>query len=199
MTLGRRPKDFTMRRAVLLALTTVAIAACQTGTTTGMPTASSQPPPEDLLPAFTNTIWPAIVDYNKHRSQGGPESERFHDIMDPDLKGDNAGIDGVRAYSALRDAAQNLGQTDYDNTAKVQHSSSDITAAHSEVSSFTSNTAAVNVCYTYTHSWYRDVKDKQQAPAASEATVELVNVDNTWYLRAITDDHVVPSCTSGRE
>lgn len=37
-------------------------------------------------------------------------------------------------------------------------------------------------------------EDTQLAPGASEVIVELVNVDNAWYLRSVTNDHVVPGC-----
>lgn len=196
MTLSRSSrKDFTMRRACLLALATLTIAACQTGTTV-MPTASSQPP-VDVLPAFANTIWPAIAGYNLHKSQGGPESKQFHDVMDPSIK--NGGADTIDAYSALREAAQNLGHKGYDRTTNTHHYNDGITAAHTDIQSASDNTATLNVCYTYTHYWYVNTADAQHAPGASEATVELVNIDNMWHLHAITNDHVVPSCSAGSD
>ncbi|GAB7070404.1 hypothetical protein H7J06_24525 [Mycobacterium hodleri] len=70
--------------------------------------------------------------------------------------------------------------------------------ANADVQSEHDNTATVNVCYTYDHSWYVDIADTHHAPGASEATVALVNVDNTWYLRAVTDDHVVPACDTNK-
>jgi hypothetical protein len=68
---------------------------------------------------------------------------------------------------------------------------------HGVTSADTRSEAAADlelVCYTYNHVWYVNVENTQHAPGASEATVELVDVNNTWYLRGITNDHVVPSC-----
>lgn len=45
-----------------------------------------------------------------------------------------------------------------------------------------------------THYWYVDVGNTRQAPGASVAAVELTEEGDTWYLRSITNDHVVPGC-----
>ena len=67
-----------------------------------------------------------------------------------------------------------------------------------DVTASTDATAELKICYTYTHSWYILADETQSAPASSEATVQLTKVNKTWYLRSITNDHVVPGCQSSK-
>lgn len=111
--------------------------------------------------------------------------------MDPSFQSANAG----NAFDALRDAVQKLGQQgQYDSATQTSHANDGLAVAHADVQAVHDNTATLSVCYTYDHSWYVNIQNTQHAPGASEATVQLVNANNSWYLHSIANDHVVPSC-----
>ncbi|WP_105294549.1 hypothetical protein [Mycolicibacter virginiensis] len=140
---------------------------------------------------LTNDIWPAVSLYNLQPSQSSPGAVQFSAVIDPHLRSGDAGA----AYTELRSVARQLGrQGEYDPQTRTTHGNDGMTVAHVDVQSVHNDVATLNVCYTYTHSWYENIADTQRGPGASEATVGLVNVDNTWYLHSITDDHVVPGC-----
>jgi hypothetical protein len=81
-----------------------------------------------------------------------------------------------------------------DHMVDRRHSNDGLTLGTVDVQSVKDSAAALNVCYAYNHSWYVNADNINHAPGASEANVQLVNVNNNWYLHGITDDHVVPSC-----
>ena len=142
---------------------------------------------QPIIARFNDDIWPAMAAYNENHSQGGKASQVFTTIMAPGENGDQ--------YLRLREAAQALGRNaEYDQSTQTTHYNDGLSLAHAEVKAARANTAALSVCYTYTHSWYVNIADTQHAPGASEVSVGLVNVDNTWYLHSMTDDHVVRGC-----
>jgi hypothetical protein len=148
------------------------------------PAASQQ----QIIDRYTNTMWPATSAYNADHSQGGPASKRFIVLFDPNLPAEQ--------FNALRDTAQGLGRTgEYDRQKQTTHHNDGLHLGNVHVVSFGDSTAALDVCYTYTDFWYVNVSDTQQAPGASDVTVALVNVNNTWFLHAMTNDHVVAGCT----
>jgi hypothetical protein len=142
---------------------------------------------QQILDRYTHDIWPATSAYNANNAQAGNAAHQFFAAFDPNLTTDQ--------FNSLRDTAQGLGrQGEYDAQDQTTHYNGGLYLGHVNVQAADNGAATLNVCYTYDHSWYVDVADTQHAPGASEATVALINVNNTWYLHAITDDHVVPSC-----
>ncbi|WP_046317082.1 hypothetical protein [Mycobacterium sp. UM_Kg1] len=129
--------------------------------------------------------------YNLQPSQSSPGAEQFRAVIDPSLRSGDTGA----AYTDLRSAARQLGrQGEHDPQTRTTLGNDGMSVADAEVQSVHNDVATLNVCYTYTHWWYENIVDTQRAPGASEATVGLVNVDNTWYLHSITNDHVVRGC-----
>jgi len=178
-----------MKVALALTIPFVTVLACSSPGEPAKagPTVDNQ----QIVNRLTNDIWPAVSAYNLQPTQVSSGAKQFQAIMDPGLRSADAGA----AYDALREAAKKLGrQAEYDPQTKTTHSNDGLTIAHADVQSVQNDTATLNVCYTYTHSWYVNISDTQHAPGASEATVELVDVNDTWYLHGITDDHVVPGC-----
>jgi hypothetical protein len=173
-----------MKYAAPLGMLLATVVACSTSTNEpakATPTLNNQ----QIINRLTRDIWPAVSLYNSQPTQGSEGAQKFHAIVAPDT----GGADG------LRDAVQSLGQQrQYDAQTQTTHSNDGLTVAHADVQASQGNTATLDVCYTYTHFWYVNVQDMQHAPGASQATVQLVNVNNIWYLNDITNDHVVPSC-----
>lgn len=181
-----------MRLAVALALAVplVSVLACSSPgkPAKAEPTVDNQ---QQIVSRLTNDIWPAVSAYNLQPTQVSAGAKQFRAIMDPGLQSATAG----NAYDALRDAVQKLGQQgQYDSATQTTHSNDGLAVARADVQSVQDNAATLSVCYTYDHSWYVNIQNTQYAPGASEATVQLVNANNTWYLHGITNDHVVPSC-----
>lgn len=180
-----------MRLALALTIPFVAVLACSSP---GEP-AKAEPTVNDqqIINRLTNDIWPAVSAYNLQPTQVSLGAEQFRAIVDPNLRS----TDGRDAYNTLRDGVQKLGQQgEYDAQTQTNHSNDGMTVAHADVQLAQGNSATLSVCYTYTHSWFVYIQDTQHAPGASEATVELVNVNDTWYLHSITKDHVVSSCAA---
>jgi hypothetical protein len=146
---------------------------------------------QQIIDRYTRDIWPATSAYNAEHNQGSPTSQRFIALFNPHLNSDQ--------WSALRDAAQKLGRMgEYDDATQTTHYNDGLHLGGVTVQNVEGDTATLDVCYTYTHSWYVNIENTQHAPGASQATVQLVNVNNTWYLNDITDDHVVPSCPTNK-
>ena len=142
---------------------------------------------QQIIDRYTHDIWPAVSAYNADHSQAGPAAKQFFAVVEPNLVGDQ--------FNALRNAAQGLGrQGEIDAKDQTHHSNDGLTLGPVDVQSSNDATATLNVCYTYNHTWYTNADNISHAPGASEATVQLVNANNTWYLHGITNDHVVPSC-----
>jgi hypothetical protein len=179
-----------MRLALALTIPLVTALACSSpsGPSKADPAVNQQ----QIISRLTNDIWPAVSAYNLQPTQVSSGANQFNTIIDPSLRSADADAD---AYGKLRDAAKKLGQQgQYDPQTQTTNSNDGMTVAHANVQSVHDNTATLNVCYTYNHSWYVDIQNTQHAPGASEATVELVNVNNVWYLHGINGDHVVPNC-----
>ena len=158
-------------------------------------TATAEPPvsQQQILDRFTQDIWPATSAYNAEQNQGGPAYTAFGAVIDPAVT-DPAGPNDL---GPLMQAARSLGrQGTYDPATRYSHGNDGLHLADVAVTGVPGTTATLQVCYTYTHYWYVDVANTQQAPGASEATVELSGQGDTWYLRSITDDHVVDGCGS---
>lgn len=139
---------------------------------------------DGIIARFTDDIWPAINDYNRHPGQGNypkvePVYSQFRDILDQGLSTDER----KQVAAAVSDLAGVNGD-DFDAIRL-----SDLLPAQVQVTALNPADATLRVCYTYT------VDEKHTRPAASEVMVGLAFVDNTWYLHSVTDDHVVPSCS----
>lgn len=136
---------------------------------------------DGIIARFTNDIWPAINAKNGVvAAQGGPEDRQFHQIVDKGAYPDDAVLglgqasrDSVMSGNPYRDPAVGL-----------RLGSVAVTALNPPM-------ATLKVCYTY--SLVNQGRTTPPQPAASEITVELHKTD-AWYLRSITDDHVVPGC-----
>lgn len=177
-----------MKHAAPLAVLLATVVACSTSTNEpakATPTVNNQ----QIINRLTHDIWPAVSAYNGQPTQGSAGAQQFHAIVDPNTGG----------AGNLRDVVQKLGQQgQYDPQTRTTHMNDGLTVAHAEVQATQGDTATLDVCYTYTHSWYVNIENTQHGPGASQATVQLVNVNNTWYLNDITDDHVVPSCPTNK-
>lgn len=166
-------------------LSVVIVVACSSPSTPtkAEPTGSQQ----QIIDRYIRDIWPATRAYNADHAQGGHAAERFASVTEPNLS--------VDRFNALRTAAESLGrQSEYDAQDQTSHYNDGLTLGHVEVQSAQDVTAALNVCYAYTDYWYVDAAQTRHAAEASELTVQLANVDHTWYLRGIGDGHVVASC-----
>lgn len=180
-----------MKLALALAIPLVSVLACSSPgePAKAEPTVNNQ----QIITRLTTDIWPAVSAYNLQPTQASAGAKQFHAIIDPALQSADAGD----AYDALRDAVQKLGQQgQYDPATQTTHSNEGLTVAHADVQSVQGNSATVDVCYTYTHSWYVNIANTQHAPGSSETTAQLVEVNGTWYLHAITNDHVVAGCAA---
>lgn len=178
-----------MKLALALAIPLVSVLACSSPgePAKAEPTVNNQ----QIITRLTDDIWPAVSAYNLQPTQASAGAKQFHAIIDPALQTADAGD----AFDALRTAVQKLGQQgQYDSATQTTHSNEGLTVAHADVQSVQNNTATVDVCYTYNHSWYVNIQNSQHAPGASEATAQLINTNGTWYLHSITNDHVIPSC-----
>lgn len=155
--------------------------------------AKAEPPvnQQQIIDRYTHDIWPAISAYNADHSQGGPAAKQFFALVEPNL--------ATESWGQLRTAAQGLGrQGEYDAQDHTTHSNDGLTLGTVDVQSADHSTATLSVCYTYNHSWYVDADHINRAPGASDATFQLVNVNNTWFLRGISNDHVVAGCPNTR-
>ncbi|WP_203802551.1 hypothetical protein [Mycobacterium heckeshornense] len=146
---------------------------------------------QQIVDRYIRDIWPAMSAYNADHAQAGEAAKQFFSVVDPNLAGDQ--------LNTLRSAAQGMGrQGEYDARDQTSHYNDGLTLGHVDVQSVKNGVAALNVCYTYNHFWYVNADNTQHAPGASEATVQLANVNNTWYLRTIMNDHVVADCPSAK-
>jgi hypothetical protein len=180
-----------MKLALALAIPLATVLACSTSTNESAkaaPTVNDQ----QIINRLTHDIWPAVSKFNGQPTQESAGAEQFHAIVDPNMR-------ATGSYMELRESIKGLGQQgQYDPQTQTTHSNDGLTVARADVQSVQGDAATLDVCYTYTHNWYIDIRNTQHAPGASDATVQLVNVDNTWYLRSITNDHVVPGCPSDK-
>jgi hypothetical protein len=156
--------------------------------------AKAAPPPADqpnVVDRYTRDIWPAVAAYNADHAQGGPASQAFTATLAPDMNADQ--------FGKLRDAAQALGRMwEHDQGAQTTHYNDGLHLSTVDTQNITSETATLDVCYTYTHYWYVDIADTHQAPGASEAIFGMSNQGGSWLLGSISNDHVVPSCPSDK-
>ena len=142
---------------------------------------------QQITGGFTGTIWPAITAYHNSQTQTSPGSVALGQVTDPQLRGQD--------WAALRTAAGALGRNgEYDSATQTSHQSMGLQLGGVTVNAAAGGTASLDVCYTYTHYWSVGAGNTEQAPGASEATFGLTSQGNTWYLRSITNDHVVPGC-----
>lgn len=150
--------------------------------------AKAEPPVnQQIIDRYTHDIWPAMSAYNADHAQAGNAAKQFFAVVDPNLAGGQ--------FNTLRSAAQGMGrQGEYDAQDKTSHYNDGLTLGTVDVQSVNDGAAALNVCYTYNHFWYVTADNTNHAPAASQITIQLLNVNNNWYLHGISNDHVVPSC-----
>lgn len=174
-----------MKLAVAL-IPVVALLACSSPSN---PAKAEPAVNQQILDRFSHDIWPAMSAYNADNSQAGPAAKQFFALVDPNLAGEQ--------WSGLRSAAQKLGrQGEYDAQDQTTHSNDGLKLGPVDVQSVNGPTATLNVCYTYTHSWYVNADNISHAPGASEVNIQLANAKNGWYLHGVTDDHTVPSCAN---
>lgn len=172
-----------MRKVLTSAAVMLAVAGCSPGQPTFTPVATTHDVPRDtsgIAARFTNDIWPAIKEYSHYQYA----TNKLRAIVDPAVLDDDK----------IADSAEALGGSGYDNAIKVMHYADDRRLISTNVTAINGGTATVIACYSYTYIVDVGATDKKEEPRSSEATMELVNIDNLWYLHAITDDHVVPDC-----
>lgn len=178
--------------------------ACQAGdrpdvatsTTTVAPVSSPAPggtaAERAVIQRFTHDIWPAVVAYNLHRTQNGPENRQYLTIIDHGL--------GLDAWTGLRAAVQRLGTvTAPDDTqgGVVRDPQQGLHLADVHVTARTAADSTLHVCFTFTA--MSDAVAPEQpilVPTSAEVTVELRYDTDDWHLHAMTDEHVVPSCAA---
>ncbi len=142
---------------------------------------------QQISDRYTHDIWPATSAYNADHSQAGPAAKRFFGVVEPNLAGDQ--------FNALRSAAQGLGrQGEIDAKDQTHHSNDGLTLGTVDVQSANDAVATLRVCYTYNDIWYVNADNINHTPGASAATVQLVNVNSTWYLHGIANDRIIPGC-----
>lgn len=152
----------------------------------------STPDTDGVVTRFTKDIWPAVEGY-RAPGQGSPSYRRYVTIVDPQLEG--------TAWNALFEDVRSLGTVGRNKETDEAESypTGPLNLAATSATALDASTATLVICYTYTSVTQRTVNDPQvQAPAASEATFELAQVNNVWYLHSVTNDHVVPDCQSSK-
>jgi len=145
--------------------------------------------PGHALLRFTNDIWPAVMAYKGAPDQGSDGYRRYIPIIEQ--------LDATE-YRNLSTAVQHLGvlQGPDGPDDEIRSDHNGLTLANAHVTAETSDTAAILACYTFVATELRlDDKLPTKTPAASEATFEL-HKTREWQLHAITNNHVVPDCTS---
>lgn len=176
-----------MRTIFAIAFALLALAGCTRDyQTESRPIVTTADVPQNpaIIARFTNEIWPVMNQYSP--DQAG--MTRLSRVVDPNLPPDalNGSI-GAALIDMLRGS-----DNDYRSGPKVSNVSID---------AMDSNKAKLNVCYAYGHTRYQSANDlnlNNLTPESSEANIELARVNNVWYLHSITNDHVVPGCTSNR-
>jgi hypothetical protein len=185
-------------RAVLMAATFILV-GCHSSHPSAEANTAPHPaaPPtiadtEGVIPRFTQDIWPVVESYNAHPGQGNPGGinpayEQFTKITDK-------GLD-AEGWNRLSAAVHHLGTVqEMDEThGDIGRDASGLHLADTRLVVETPDNAKLDICYTYTAESYQGQRPVH-TPGASEATVELHKTDNNWYLRSITNDHVVPNC-----
>lgn len=174
-----------MKLALALAIPLVTTLAC--GSPADLAKAAPPANQRQIISRLTDDIWPAVSDYNGAQFQ--KTLNALLSVTDP-----NAPVN-----DSLLATVPKLGQSGYDSRTQTTNGNDGLHPGNVHVELVNGDTATLSVCYTYIHFWYHDVEDTQRAPGASEAMVHLVDVNNTWYLRAITNDHVVPGCPSSTD
>lgn len=152
----------------------------------------STPDADGVVTRFTKDIWPAVEGY-RAPGQGSPNYRRYVAIVDPRLDG--------AAWNTLFEDVRSLGTVGRNKETDEAESypTGPLNLAATSSTALNASTATLVICYTYTSVTQRTINDPQvQAPAASEATFDLAQENNVWYLHAITNDHVVPSCRSDK-
>lgn len=190
-----------MTKAILGAslLLAVSLAGCQRPSPSVEPSTvatTSVMDTQGVLSRFATDIWPLVSASNEappdQLSQNpiGLSRVVYRDIPM-----------SMRAH--LQDTIEHLGTVwrnkDNELEGEVSWSTSPLTLADSSLTALDSSKATLQVCYTYVSGSYgATINDPLiEKPAASEAAVELRKSDN-WYLYAITNDHVVPGCSSSK-
>jgi hypothetical protein len=185
-------------RAVLMAATFILVGCHSSHPPAGASPAPrpADPPPvadtEGVIPRFTQDIWPAVEDYNAGPGQGNPGGvnpayTRYVAVVDKglDAEGWNRLSAAVRHLGTVQEMDETHGDIGID--------ASGLHLAGTRLVVETPDNARLNICYTYTAESYQGQRPVHP-PTASEATVALHKTDNNWYLRSITNDHVVPRC-----
>jgi hypothetical protein len=180
-----------MKTALAVTIPLLALLACSAA-----PGVSAKAEPagvdKQITARVTDGIWPAVNAYNGAPTQTSAGSAALIAVIDPTLQGD--------AFGALRSAAAKLGrQGDFDPATRLSYGNDGMTAARTDVTAAGEATATVNVCYTYTQWSYVNFADRTSSPAAGQVNMDLVNVNNVWFLHAITGDHAVPGCPANND
>lgn len=157
---------------------------------TSEPAEAGPPAHQQQIIDRLDTIWPAIEHYSFIPESGG--HRQFMAVVDPTMYSKSG---DPKAAAQLSQAVALMGRHGQVDPQGATHLSDGWRIATADVTWTTSPYAGAEVCYTYTDSWYSHTQDTQHAPGASEASVELIDVDNTWYLHSIDNDHVVPDCS----
>ncbi|SKF91462.1 Uncharacterised protein [Mycobacteroides abscessus subsp. bolletii] len=179
-----------MRAVALIVFACLILTGCSHARETETrPVVTTADVPQDptIIARFTNDVWPAMNSFSP--DQAG--AARLSKVADPSIGGWDF---------ELQDAILNmLRGSGYDANNEWAHYREDPKIVNVNIAAITATNATLKLCYTYTHVWYRYQADPHnKAPESSEADIQLSNVNNVWYLRSITNDHVVPDCQSSK-
>ncbi|SIA36776.1 hypothetical protein [Mycobacteroides abscessus] len=175
-----------MRKLVNAVLMALAIVGCSPTQPTPTTVATTKDAPRDtsgIVRRFTDDIWPAIAQYGPYQAA----ANKFRLVVDPAV---------LPHESQLTNSVEALGGAGYDGATQTTSSHDDLRLVATDVTGVNGSKATLTACYSYVYSSYVNIADKKDVPRSSEATVELANVNNAWYLHSITNDHIVPGCSS---
>lgn len=172
-----------MTKVMTAAMVALAVAGCSPAQpTTVAATQDGSPDPNAIVVRFTSDIWPGITQYGPYQAA----DNKFRSIVDPALTSE----------SQLTDSVQALGGAGYDDATQVRRDADDLRLGTATVTAVDGDKASLLACYSYTYAEYVNIADKKNLPRFSEATMQLANTNNVWYLHSITNDHVVPGCSA---
>ncbi len=175
-----------MKHLFAIGASSLLLAACTPTSADPAPAATSSTvsDTDGVQRRFADDIWPAVAGY-RAPGQGSPEYQRWTKVIDAKTPED---------YGALRASSQNLGKV-MNGDLVVSFPSDELRLADTALTALDPSSATVVACYTY-HS-ESESDPNQITPAASQATFGLKKTDK-WFLHSITNDHVVPGCSSSK-
>lgn len=172
-----------MRRVV--ALLALVLAGCTPTQPTPTTVATTQDTSQSgaVAARFTDEIWPTVSEYGPYQAA----SNKLRAVVDPDAD-----------WDTLTGAIEALGGAGYDGTTKVRRTADDPRLVTASVTEVNGGKATVTACYSYAYAEFVNIADKHTQGRTSQVEAELSNTSHGWYLHALTNDHVVPGCSSSK-